>query len=404
MWLYMFVITSITSHTFGMDKRDTLSIPFTVNCSHTIECSQILRYSNYDCNKIEGIPADTSLYRIYNYPISENDSMLILLAKDSCNLYYCSFDTNRDDNFNSEYKYYFTKEQILTGCDFIPQIISFKNGKNLFWQPVFPIIFINSIPRKRMTITTPNNLNGFILTVGTGTYFYSNFNYRNKAYSLALRPSFDSYNINTTKYCLYDTLMLNNNELFDNEFRNVSNTTVYGNTTFKIIDVDFQKQQYSLLVNEGISSSPYKNAMAPLFNVKDINGKNIDLAKLRGKYVLIDFWGSWCNPCIAMIPKIKKIHEDNSDLIVISIAHDQVDNTLQETRKIIAEKGMDWINIYQCDKEMTRPTITTIYNINLYPTTILIDPQGKIIYRGSGNNKYNELNTIIRNECNIQHY
>lgn len=142
--------------------------------------------------------------------------------------------------------------------------------------------------------------------------------------------------------------------------------------------------------------------IAPLFNSKDINGKNIDLAKLRDKYVLIDFWGSWCNPCIAMIPKIKKIHEENTDLIVISIAHDQENNTLQETRKIIAEKGMDWINIYQYDRELAKPSIATMYNIYAYPTTILIDPQGKIIYRGSGSNKYNELNTIIQNQRNIQ--
>lgn len=402
--LFLFFITYGINAIVGKEKGDTLSIPLNMNYSYTIECSKGIQLSKYDHNRIKGIPKDTSLYKIYNYTISESDSMLVIIAKDLGNRYYCSFDTNRDFDFDSEYKYYFTKEEILAGRDFIPQMISSVYKEKISWYPIFPIVYMNGVPRRKLTINSLDNFDGFVLTVGTGAYFYGSFKYRGKTYCLVIKPLAAPYDINSTDYCLYDTLMTNNDKLFDFDFRNVSYSTVYGNNTFKVIDIDFQKERCSLLVNEGISYLPYKNGMAPLFNIKDINGKNIDLAKLRGKFVLIDFWGSWCNPCIALIPKIKKIHEENPDLIVISIAHDQEDNTLPETRKIIAEKGMDWINIYQCDREMTKPSIATMYNIYAFPTTILIDPQGKIIYRDIGNNKYNELNTVIRNQCNSQNY
>lgn len=253
MGVCMFVITSISSHSFEMDRGDTLSIPYTVNCSHRIGRSEMLGYGHYECSTVKGIPADTSQYRMYDYQFSKDDSMLIILAKDLCGSYYCSFDTNRDGNFASEYKYHFTKEQIINGCDFIPQLISFRNGKDVFWQPVFPVLFMNGVPRKGMTVTSPHDFDGFVLMAGSGTYFYGKFVYQDKTYTLALTPPLDSYDIKSTEYCLYDTLMLNNDDLFSTNFRNVSYASVYGNNTFRVIDIDFQKQRCSLLVGEGIS-------------------------------------------------------------------------------------------------------------------------------------------------------
>ena len=130
-----------------------------------------------------------------------------------------------------------------------------------------------------------------------------------------------------------------------------------------------------------------KNNIAPGFEIKGIQGNNIRVKDYRGKYVLLDFWASWCRPCRQMVPHLKELYQKyhSKGLEIISISAD-TDSSLW--KKAVTDEGLNsWANILnkeynEKDKQIASLDIT--YGIDGYPTTILIDKEGKIIGRFLG--------------------
>lgn len=123
------------------------------------------------------------------------------------------------------------------------------------------------------------------------------------------------------------------------------------------------------------------------FSGVDLNGKALKLSDFKGKYVLIDFWGSWCVPCRAEMPHAKQIFAkyNSLGLEIIAIAAEDKDD---DWRRAIRKDGTAiWHNMMQMDDKAGNPkNITGLYNIHEFPTKILIDKTGIIIaaYEGSG--------------------
>jgi thiol-disulfide isomerase/thioredoxin len=120
---------------------------------------------------------------------------------------------------------------------------------------------------------------------------------------------------------------------------------------------------------------------APDFIAKDFHGNTIALNKLHGRYVLLDFWASWCAPCMREMPEIKNIREKYSPkkLEIISIALD--DDTL--SFKAALEKiKPSWIEIYN-----NRDLINS-YAIVQIPQLYLIDREGYVIYNNEEEKDY----------------
>ncbi|TFF37317.1 TlpA family protein disulfide reductase [Mucilaginibacter psychrotolerans] len=114
---------------------------------------------------------------------------------------------------------------------------------------------------------------------------------------------------------------------------------------------------------------------APLFTVQSIEGKTISLNDLKGKYVLLNFWATWCIPCMKEIPFLKSIRDKYSPekFAVIGISRDINETNL--TNAISREK-LNWSHFF--DKDMN---ISRLYGINVFPTLILLNKEGKIIYK-----------------------
>jgi beta-lactamase regulating signal transducer with metallopeptidase domain/thiol-disulfide isomerase/thioredoxin len=131
------------------------------------------------------------------------------------------------------------------------------------------------------------------------------------------------------------------------------------------------------------------------------NGPGVTLAELRGKYVLLDFWGHWCGPCLRGMPHLMKLHDAFADrgLVVIAV-HDasvesiaEMDGKLNEKRtwgtvrerewwgrdlpfRVALDGGMPPAGV---ERNHWHGATTEAYGINMFPTTLLIDREGKIV-------------------------
>jgi len=119
---------------------------------------------------------------------------------------------------------------------------------------------------------------------------------------------------------------------------------------------------------------PKTGIIAPHFKVNDINGMLIDLKNYKGKFVLLDFWASWCPPCIKQIPFVKRLRSEfaNEDLEIIGI---NIDSDYKKATAFISSMGMNWTHIYDNDKDLSN-----LFSVDAIPVLILIDKDGKIIY------------------------
>lgn len=127
---------------------------------------------------------------------------------------------------------------------------------------------------------------------------------------------------------------------------------------------------------------------------KDIlSGQSFNLYELRGNYILLDFWGSWCKPCIESIPGLKRYSQlYGKKLQLVSIAEENGDYKAVE--KIIKNKKMDWTHLFEQINDTSQKSIAYKYKVESFPTQLLINPDGKIIYRSSSGDKLNEKKLI----------
>ena len=112
---------------------------------------------------------------------------------------------------------------------------------------------------------------------------------------------------------------------------------------------------------------------APDFTLNDINGKPLTLSSLRGKHVILDFWGSWCGWCIKGIPQMKEYYQKYAGKFEIL----GIDcNDPEEKWKAAVEKyELPWLHVYN----PRNSDLLEQYEIEGFPTKIIVGPDGKIV-------------------------
>jgi peroxiredoxin len=127
-----------------------------------------------------------------------------------------------------------------------------------------------------------------------------------------------------------------------------------------------------------IQRSLVAGAKFPDFQEKDLAGKPLSPSLLKGKVVLIDFWATWCRPCVMELPNVQKVYEKHHDkgfeIIGVSLDQDQ-----ERLKSFIKEKSMTWQQYF--DGKGWENKLAQKFGIQSIPATFLLDGEGKIIGR-----------------------
>ena len=136
-------------------------------------------------------------------------------------------------------------------------------------------------------------------------------------------------------------------------------------------------------------ASRFVHEEAPGFSGRTLSGEAFELSSLRGKVVLIDFWATWCAPCVRAIPSIQKLSEryGSEGLVVVGVNQDQA-GMRDVVETFVAEHGVTFTQVMDTDG-----AIGEAYGVTGIPTTVLIDREGVVQSYGvgfSGEEAYDE--------------
>jgi thiol-disulfide isomerase/thioredoxin len=226
-------------------------------------------------------------------------------------------------------------------------------------------------------------------------YYYGSFNIQGKRYIVSADNMFQTGVFEVGELFLTEGTFKKPEEVFFDEknmtnryFKQLNDTTLLkmGGYDTERLTMDFDvykcKKDYKTI---GFLKNYYIPEDIP---IEDLAGKTFTFQTYKGKYLLVDFWGTWCVPCIATIPDLVEAYNkiDKTKIAFLSIAREHKNTPAAKAKvlEMVTEKSMTWqqgFAYYQSVKNQSA-IIKQLYSIS-FPSLFLIDSQGKIIARSN---------------------
>jgi thiol-disulfide isomerase/thioredoxin len=143
-----------------------------------------------------------------------------------------------------------------------------------------------------------------------------------------------------------------------------------------------------------IAKKMLNNVTAPAFTLKDLQGHTVSLASLKGKVVVLDFWATWCFPCISSMPAMEKLTKKHPEVAFLFIdTQEQGADIPAKTHSFIKTHGYDFhvlLDLPEANNPKEFP-VATAYKLNGIPTKVVIDKRGNQLFSTAGYSSDAEL-------------
>lgn len=152
-------------------------------------------------------------------------------------------------------------------------------------------------------------------------------------------------------------------------------TVIPGSDYLKMMDKNIVNLENEAKKQKGMAHLQ-PGSMAPEISQTTPDGKVVSLSSLRGKYVLIDFWASWCGPCRRENPNVTKLYEKygGKDFEILGVS---LDSNADRWKQAIAQDKLPWLHVSDLKKWSSQAA--NDYGVRSIPFTVLVDPEGKIV-------------------------
>jgi thiol-disulfide isomerase/thioredoxin len=128
---------------------------------------------------------------------------------------------------------------------------------------------------------------------------------------------------------------------------------------------------------------------APDFTLQDASGKAVHLRDLRGKVVIVDFWATWCPPCRALMPHLQKMNQELSSKGLVILGLD-IGEDANDVTKFMRSESYTFPALLGAE-----PDVSAKYYVEGYPTTFVIDRNGRIVFRAFSEDSSAELRKAV---------
>lgn len=354
---------------------------------------------------------------IQNTPIDQYNTLKFLVGYNLNNMYMV-FDNNHNNNFSDDsvYKYTPQKRQIsnkefrnslpLIQLDSL-EIINEAKKKCYYSTQIKFCPTLKTNKTYSLYYETPKNDKIGLLVFSDSSYHTDRFNINNVTYHIEIIPhpfifpvypipnsNFSRASFALIKHITNDSLVMVGSSIIEIMLTN-NRELVLGNLKFKILKYDFNAKQIEFTLNKDIKES--KETISFLNTHKSLSMDDLQfkpLVNFTKKYIIIEFGGSWCKPCVEMLPELNRFYKKlNNNFNLISILKEPNDSI---AKNYYVKSKFSWKVFFEPLLCPEAKCLSSFFDIGVYPTVLLLNKKGELLFRTNGSGAIEQLEKYLK--------